>query len=467
MNQTIPFQSSASVAIIAKEAMAYKQQIKENELITKIRIIRSVKKDRIPLVQVASAFSAHRNTIRNIITLFETTVSDKEQQQLLNATGSVTYEELKMLYGSLLNKSRKPHSHKHAATKEEEQAIVDLFTKDGIRKGIVGMQLYLARRYKDDTSSKAESLKQLSIGKLRGIYQRNGLLSANVRSANGERRHLYDYASLGCFERLHYDVKHIRDKHALPQHIYDLLGAKEIPKYEWNLIDAKSRFRFMAYSYNLNSSYGLWFLLFVVQFLRRYLVAYDTPIICGEDNGSEFCSGSKRKENDWNSLLTLLNASVYQYEPNFDIRKNLIERSHLTDDEELFIPRGHLFTSREAFRTEVTDYAYYWNVMRNHTGLGMQNRTPLQVVQDSGLTGGNRLESFPLLILDEVIDPLRNCIQPLLFEQFAKANPEVIAKAQTDEKTKRNLEINFPFLFNAQNVLTYYQIERFLEKVRK
>lgn len=457
MNQTIPLLSSASVAIIAKEAMAYKQQIKESELITKVRIIRAVKKDGIPVGQVAESFACHRNTVSNILHRFEQLIAVSDQQLLLEAHASITQEALLGIYSSLLNKSRKPHSHKQSATKVQEQGIVDLFLKEKIKKGVAGMQLYLARRYQDDTSGEAAYLKQLSVGKLRGIYKRNQLTTQKVRSANGERRHLYDYVALGCFERMHYDVKHIRDKHALPQHIYDLLGAKEIPKYEWNIIDAKSRFRFMAYSYNLNSSFGLWFLLFTIQFLRRYLITYDSPIIIGEDNGVEFCSGSKRKEDDWNSILTLLNASVYQYTPSFDIRKNLIERSHLTDDEELFIPRGHLFTSKESFRKEVTDYAYYFNCVRNHTGVGMNNRTPYGVVKDSGLAGVSRLKEFPILILDDMIDPLRKCIEPLLFEQFAKANPAVIEKAQTCGKTKRNLEIKFPFLTNAQNVLTYYQ----------
>lgn len=436
--------------------MTYKEQSKAYELITKVRIIRAVKKDHIPVGQVAEAFGCHRNTITNIITAFETTITEENQTRLVTAHTSLSQEALIQLYRPLLNKSRKPLSHRKSATQTEADAIVDLFRNKGIKVGPTRMKLHLARRYHDDTSETAAAVKALSIGKLRGIYKRNELLTETTRSANGERRHLYDYSLLGCFERLHYDVKHILDKHALPQTIYDLLAQKEIPKYEWNLIDAKSRFRFMAYSYTLNSSFGVWFLLFVILFLRRHLIAYDLPIIIGEDNGVEFCSGSKRKEQDWNDLLTLLNASVYSYEPGFDIRKNLVERSHLTDDEELFIPRGHLMGTKETFRTEVINYAYYFNVLRPHTGIGMQGRTPYGLVAQSGLAGARRLKEFPVLILDEVIDPLRNLIQPVLFEHFAKQNPEQIEKAIIDPKTRRNLEVKFPFLADAQNVLTYY-----------
>ncbi|MEI6532239.1 MAG: hypothetical protein WCO06_00210 [Candidatus Roizmanbacteria bacterium] len=48
--------------IITKEVMTYKQQIKKEELTTKIRIVRAVRKDRVPIVQVAKAFGCHRNT---------------------------------------------------------------------------------------------------------------------------------------------------------------------------------------------------------------------------------------------------------------------------------------------------------------------------------------------------------------------------------------------------------------------
>lgn len=436
--------------------MSYKQQIKENELITKIRIIRSVKKDHVPIIQVAKAFSCHRNTITNIINTFEKTVKFENRKRLLESHASLSAEEINFMYAPIANKSRRPSSNKRSATLSEAKSVVDLFKNKGIKKGVAGMKLHLNRRFEGDTSSEAENLKNLTLAKLKGIYKRNNLTTEKVRSSNGERRNLYDYYSLGCFEKLHYDVKHIRDKHALPQDIYELFSQKEIPKFEWNIIDAKSRFRFMAYSYDLNSSFGFWYLLFVILFLRRILTTYDTPIITGFDNGVEFCSGSKRKEDTWNQILTLLNSSVYSYEPNFDVRKNLIERSHLTDDEELFIPRGHVMGTKQSFRKEVENYSYYFNFLRPHTGIAMNGRTPFGVIKDSGLIGVNRLKEFPVLILDEVIDSLRKLIQPLLFEHLAQENPELIQKAQVCQKTKRNIENKFPFLFDAQNVLTYY-----------
>lgn len=436
--------------------MIYKEQIKENELITKIRIIRSVKKDHIPVVQVAQAFSAHRNTITNIIGIFEKTVAQKDQEHLLASQTSLSREELSALYAALLNKSTKPHSHKKAAAINQEQQIVTLFTKDKLRVGVNRMLHILERRYRGHEELDTANVRSLSSGQLRGIYKRNALFSEKVRSCTGEVRHLYDYQSLGCFEKLHFDVKYVLDKHALPENIYKLLSRRDIPKYEWNIIDAKSRFRFLAYSYERPAEFGLQFLLFVIRYLRSSLIAYDQDIVVGFDNGMEFCGGSKRKEEEWNQILSVMNTGIYSYEPRFDIRKNLIERSHLTDDEELYIPRGMYMGTKTLFMKEVSDYQYYWNFQRFHTGIGMNNRTPFEVLKRSGLVGIEKLLNFPVLFLEDIIDALRRCNNPLMFESFAREHPEVIQKSLSCQKTQRDIENRFSLSTSAQNVLTYY-----------
>lgn len=336
--------------------MEYKEQIKKNELTTKVRIIRFVKKEHIPITQVAQAFSCHRNTIGNILSAFDEKIASGDQRLLLQPRTSLTQEDLSIRYAQLLNTSKKPKSNKRSAGKRTEETIRDLFTKKKLRVGVKRMRTFLKRRYAETTDKYEKTLLTLTAGQLKGIYKRHEFRVEKVRSSNGERRALYDYRSLACFERLHYDVKHILDKHALPEEIYQLLSGKDIPKYEWNIIDAKSRMRFIAYSYEMSAEFGLYFLLFVVQYLRSTLHNLEQTMIIGFDNGSEFCSGSKRKEEEWNQILRSMNAGVYSYEPNFDIRKNLIERSHLTDDEELYIPRGIFMGTKQGFLKEVADY---------------------------------------------------------------------------------------------------------------
>ncbi len=431
--------------------MQYKEQIKESELITKIRIIRYVLKEHMPICQVAQSFSCHRNTIHNIIRLFEDLISEEDKMLLLKPGSQCSQDELLLRYQNLLNQKRVPKTHKKSATTAQEKKIVALFTKKGIKVGIVQMKLTLDRRFGEN-----KGLSKLTIGQLKGIYKRNNLKTETKRSANGERVHLYDYQAIACFQFMHLDVKHILDKHSFPPDIYELLSNNGAPIYQWNLIDVKSRTRFMAYSYGLSSEFGFRFLTFAIQYIRATLRNEEQHIRIGMDNGLEFCLGSQKKEDEWNRVLSVLNSSVYQYHPHFDIRKNLIERSHRTDDEALFIPRGIYMTSKQNFHQEVIDYLDYWNRERPHTGIGMNRRTPEEVLKQSGLTGVDRLLKFPTLILEDSIKELRKCTSIVEFEAYAIQNPELIQKSRTCQKTRRNIEDQFNLPFNAQNVLTYY-----------
>jgi len=437
--------------------MEYKEQIKQHELITKIRIIRYVKKDHIPIGKVAEAFSCHRNTVTNILKTFEQEIASVDQLNLIDPGDHLSEDVLTARYGVLENTSRKPKSKKRSASKKAEENIVALFTEKKLKVGVKRMRTLVKQRYKDSLIPEEQQLLKVSTGQLKGIYKRNDFRVQKVRSSNGERRALYDYRSLACFEKLHYDVKHILDKHALPEEIYQLLSSKEIPKYEWNIIDAKSRMRFIAYSYDISAEFGLYFLLFVVQYIRTALRNLEQTMIIGFDNGTEFCAGSTRKEEEWDNLLVSMNAGVYSYEPNFDIRKNLIERSHLSDDEELYIPRGIFMGTKPGFVKEVTDYTPYWNTLRSHSGIGMDDRTPYEVVKQSGLLGAEKLLAFPTLILDDVINQLKICTKSILVDAYARQHPGKMKKMVSDPNIRRDLELKFFLPTNAQNVLTYYR----------
>ena len=444
--------------IIGKEVMEYKEQIKQHELLTKIRIIRYVKKEHMPIGKVAEAFSCHRNTIGNLLAVFDQKIQPEDQRLLLQPGTSLTKEDLAIRYGKLLSTSRKPKSNKRSAEKVLEEKIIALFIEKKLKVGVKRMRTLIARRYRDSVLPEEHQLLSMSTGQLKGIYKRNDFRVQKVRSSNGERRSLYDYQALACFEKLHYDVKHILDKHALPEEIYQLLSGKDIPKYEWNIIDAKSRMRFIAYSYDISAEFGLFFLLFVVQFIRAAVHNLEQTMIIGFDNGTEFCAGSTRKEDEWNTLLACMNAGVYSYEPSFDIRKNLIERSHLSDDEELYIPRGIFMGTKQGFVKEVTDYTPYWNTLRPHSGIGMDDRTPYEVIKQSGLLGEEKLLTFPTLILDDVINHLKACTKSIVVDGYARQHPEQMKKMITDPKTRRDLELKFFLQTDAQNVLTYYLI---------
>lgn len=255
MNQTVPLSAVAYVPIIAKELMQYKEQIKTSELVTKIRIIRYVKKEHVPITDVARSFDCHRNTIRNIVQAFEKHIARDDQVLLLMPGTQCTEEELTNRYQRMLNKKRIPKTHKKRALKHQEETVVDLFTQKKIRVGSNQMKLTLERRFGEE-----HELSRLTIGQLKGIYKRNNLKTERVRSANGNRRQLYDYQAIACFQFMHLDVKHILDKKALPEDIYELLSNNGAPIFQWNFMDAKSRTRFMAYSSGLCAEFGFRFL---------------------------------------------------------------------------------------------------------------------------------------------------------------------------------------------------------------
>lgn len=441
---------------IPKEPMSYKLYKQENELVTKLRIIRRVLTDEWSQGNTAVSFSCHRNTVSHLVGTFSRLIPGDDQRRLL--TASLSEEQIADLLSPLCDQSTKPHSHPRMATIEQANRVETIFHDLKVKTGSKRLQTILKRKYHDSTDPVDASLARIGMTKLRTIYRTRGFKKEHARATNGSYHPLYDYTALSCFEYMHFDTKHILDKKALPPKVYDYFSShpREIPRYEWNLIDAKSRFRFTAYSFEINATFGLYFLSFVIGCIRTLTNNWETPIRIGQDNGVEFCSGSARKADDWNRILTPLHASIYTYNPSWDIRKNLIERSHRTDDEEFFIPRGEFIHTKEEFMKEARDYETYWNTKRSHSGIGMRGRTPMEVIQQSGLIGGMRLQSVPVLLLDHHINTLQECITPLLFTSDIRETEYKKQKTHLDMKELYDLKSKYFFTNSAQNVLTYY-----------
>jgi len=446
--------------ILAKEPMSYKLLKKDSQLLTKLRLIRRVKVDGWSKVDTASSFSCHRNTVLNLVSAFETEISPSIQEGLL--TNSFSLDQLEKLLFPLKDISTKPHHHPKEAAQAQVDRVREIFSDLKVKVGPQRLQRILKRKFKDkDTTSPLDSsLTVMKLPQLKGIYKREKLRVEKVKTTSGSSRPLYDYTALSCFERMHFDTKHLLDKKSLPPKFYDYFASHLdiLPKYEWNLIDAKSRFRFMAFSYELNAEYGLKFLLFCLQFIRTMTNNINQEIVIGEDNGFEFCSGSPLKLSNWNSMLQILNAKAYAYNPYWDVRKNLIERSHRNDDDEWLVPRGGFMENEESFLKEATDYWYHLNFERSHGGKGMKDRTPFEVLNQSGLTGITQFMKFPIMILDHNIDALRRCTEPLLFEYDVKLAEDKRQGVLLDPKTLLDISSKYDFFMpNAQKVLTYYR----------
>ena len=291
-------------------------------------------------------------------------------------------------------KSRKPLSNTRSIQfgSKEELLILQKFVSD--KYGVKRMYNHLKRE--------GQNMEKFSIGKIKGLYKKYKLKAKRIRTVNGERRVLYNYDLLGVFEELQYDVKVLADKHSLPKDIYDKFKySKKLPNYQWTIIDAKTKTRFLAYSYDISSFFGLKFLEYTIHWIRSHGI--QSKINVQVDMGGEFYSGSKRKQQDWNDSLNKLNAYVYDTE-GVKWKQNIVERSHRTDAEEFLCPRGGFINTKSEFMVEGQFWILYFNT-RSHTGIGMNGLSPLKKLEKCGVYNAEKIVNFPCLILDDFFKP--------------------------------------------------------------
>ena len=455
------------INIIPFEPMSYKQQIAvgvEQQLLTKLRIVRAVKREGKKRLVVAKQFQCHRNTVGLHLKRFTDNFDTELQQRLIWQDGWTQAELIEMLQ-PLKSGSRRPHHHSRQAVKEVTDRVVELFKEKKMRVGAKRLRTILRRRFFDSHDPVEHSLAGLKLGAMRGIYRREKLRIETVKTGNGQRRPLYDYSALACFEWMHYDTKHILDLKALPEDIYrTFANNSELPLYQWTLQDAKSRFRFLGYSRGLTAEFGLKFLVLVIQYLRTIFPGWQQHITVGMDNGVEFCSGSPIKQTHWNNILSVLDAQMYSYHPGHDIRKNLIERSHLSDDDELYVSRGKLMGTLSEFMREARGYAYYCNFERPHSGIAMKDRTPFEVIHQSGLCGTGQLMKFPIIVMEDEIETIRQMTDHVLFQAEWEEKQQMLPLGkQLDVKKFIDLSAKYDFFDyqNAQYLLTQHPFNFF------
>lgn len=175
--------------ILPQEAVSYKQQIKDNELLTKLRIIKLVEKSGFSQILVAKKFHCHRNTVGNIVREFKNKYDQKTQEKLL----SHSYEKNKLLkiLAPLKNKSPCPLRHPAQATECQEAAIAEwLFKQEGLRVGPYRLKTLIDRRFYDSRDPFLQSLVSLTARQIRGVYKRYSL-SPKKREAIPEPRCIY------------------------------------------------------------------------------------------------------------------------------------------------------------------------------------------------------------------------------------------------------------------------------------
>ena len=138
------------------------------------------------------------------------------------------------------------------------------------------------------------------------------------------------------------------------------------------------------------------------------------------------------------------------YNPNWDINKNLIERSHRSDDEEFLIPFGDV-----KFMFHAQKYNDYRNKSRVHSWKGMKNRTPREKLLDSWIHNADKILNFKVIYLDSYFYQLQHHLEYFYFQKDLNSTP--LQKLKIDRKNSIDLVTKYHHLnFYAQNVLTYY-----------
>jgi len=429
--------------MITKDIMNYKSYLKNHEEISiKLRVIKHRIVDKLNVQEISYKYSMWRNTVTNIMRLYNNLASLELKNKIENNI-SISQKEILILWNFLLPKSRKPKSHSKQANSFEEKQITDWYKKTKV----------WPKRLVNNLKARNE-IWNLTLAKVKWVYKRNWFKINKVRTKTWETRALYNYTQIWAFDDWHYDTKELADSHSLPKEIYENLAYNtHLPIYEWNIIFVWCRVRFTWYSRWKSSTFWLQFLVYVLSHLRYNWVAWF--IHMHTDWWAEFFYNSKKVKLEWNNVLKELDCDIDAYNPNWDIKKNLIERSHRSDDEEFLIAFWFDMKTLDSFMQKAQWYNDYRNKSRIHSWKWMNNMTPKQKLLSLWFHNVDRILDFKVLYLDYHFYKLQRHLEYFYFQRLLNATS--LEKLKIDRKTSIDLITKYSHLQNyAQNVLTYY-----------
>ena len=231
-------------------------------------------------------------------------------------------------------------------------------------------------------------------------YILKGLKSKKRRSKNKNMRRLYDYEKLLPFSELQVDTKYILDQKALPESVYNHIKKYNLPIYEYNAIDAKTRMRFTAYSYSLNSTFGSMFIMLVILWLRFHNVK--NKIRIRVDNGTEFFGGSNKKLSYFNRMIFVFDSEVYNIPPGAKQLMGIVENSHRADDEYFLSIHPERCKNYKQFLVKAQKWQDTWNSARSSFGIAMNGMTPLEKLRSLNTMISDNIAAFPVILLDDL-----------------------------------------------------------------
>ncbi|MEO2068386.1 MAG: hypothetical protein ABGX27_02625 [Desulfurobacteriaceae bacterium] len=86
------------------------------------------------------------------------------------------------------------------------------------------------------------------------------------------------------------------------------------------------------------------------------------------DNDSAFCSGSKKKLEEWNREFGRFGCRLSPIPPGAKYLQGIVENTHRRDDEEFLIPFVERATNTYQFLSRAQSWQDTWNFYRKTTG---------------------------------------------------------------------------------------------------
>ena len=300
------------------------------------------------------------------------------------------------------------------------------------------------------------SIHHNTVGK---VLKRKGLNSRKRRkSKNQELRDCY----YSPFHLIEIDIKEIQDSHALPQVVYDHVDRYNLPNYQFTAIDTFTRLRWLSYGYEKSFTNGLSFLFYILLELRQ--AGVKETIVFQTDNGQEFGGFEEKKINRIDEELKLFNCRFIHIPKGQKYKQGHVERSHKTDDEELYIPFLTEAKNTKEFIELTSKWVWYYNTERSHQGSHMKLKSPFKYakdLQESGWESNDReeteedaitglgekkikylpktvklekLQLIPVLLLDNV------CVELMFYYQKLLNQLKKIESSELDTKLKYRTE---------------------------
>jgi transposase len=283
---------------------------------------------------------------------------------------------------SLDNLSTRPKSYPKQIPVELEKQIVELRKETNFGCLRVSCEL----RIRHDT--------QIHYNTVARVFKRNGLKKRKrIKTANSELRDYY-LAPLRFWE---IDTKEITDLHALPREVYDHVSKYNLPVYQYTAIDTFTRLRMLSYAYHNNFENGWAFIQYVIQCNR--LAGNHGELVIQTDNGMEYGGFYPDKLVELNKELKILdasstgNSSTLIHIPKMQKQKQgHVERSHRTDDEELYIPHLNKAKNNQEFLELTQKWLWYYNTQRPHQGKYIKLQSPLSYAKQLQTIGFSHVD---------------------------------------------------------------------------